>query len=253
MKPLAPKRFGRLRWTINPLTLVLTFGLVFSLVNYLGPGLIQDVLAESGVPDHLGMAAAEPCEPSAQPELNLSLAEDIECSLEDGGGGRDWLGESKEAFDYLNTVRAEHGRAELAWDEISYLLAVYRSKDMSVRGYFDHVTPEGECVKDYKNMFGFGSQYNVAENIGVLAHYDNGMPTKTSTPNDAVEGWLTSRGHRYNLLHQDHQRGAIGCYKAVCTFIGANNFPSGLGTADCITGEEALRYWADAPPKPDEI
>jgi len=257
--PLKGKGLRGRRSAVNPLTIVLAFGLVFATINFIAltPGAAQETLTSTGViPEPVGMASAvgsDNCEDErVVSELNLSLAEKIECDLDDASYGRDWLAESKEAFEYLNNIREEYGRSRLQWSERAYLLAVYRSQDMEVRGYFDHVTPEGECSTDFKTQFGFQKDENLAENIAVLAHYSNRVPTKDAQPEQTIDGWMTSRGHRYNLLYQYHDKAAIGCYKATCTFIGVNTNPIGLGSSRCLTGEQALEYWQETPLKVDE-
>ena len=70
---------------------------------------------------------------------------------------------------------------------------------------------------------------------------------------EAVDGWLTSRGHRYNLLYDEHISGAIGCYKHVCVFLGVHNNPYGLGAGPCHTGEEGLAYWQSVGKQEGEV
>jgi len=72
-------------------------------------------------------------------------------------------------------------------------------------------------------------------------------------PGDSVDGWMTSRGHRYNLMYADHTMGAIGCYGSVCAFMGVNDALYGLGKGECISGEEGLAYWSSVPARDDEV
>ena len=160
--------------------------------------------------------------------------------------------ECKEAFEYVNSIRKEYYGEQMEWDDNLYEIAVFRSKDMETRGYFDHVTPEGKCVKDFKAEYGF-ADYNVAENCGGMTHYEDGNPIPSTSVKEAVDIWLTSRGHRYNLLYPSHEKGAIGCYKAICVFLGANREYYGLGYGSCTTGEEGIAYWKSASKQPDEI
>ncbi|MGB2842231.1 MAG: CAP domain-containing protein [Halobacteriota archaeon] len=161
--------------------------------------------------------------------------------------------ECKEAFNYLNEIRKNNGRRQLKWDDRAYKLAVARCKDMSERNYFDHVTPEGTCAKDMKLEYGFNSHEILAENCGGMTHYIGGDPIPETNVNECVEGWMSSRGHRYNLLCTDHVSGAIGCYKAICIFYGVHNNPYGLGAGPCTTGEEGLAYWENVGNQIGEI
>lgn len=160
--------------------------------------------------------------------------------------------ESKKALDYVNQIRHENNRQFLEWDDNLYELAVFRSEDMEKRGYFDHVTPEGKCVKDFKAHYNL-SQYNIAENVGGMTHYEDGNPIPETSVNEAVDSWLTSRGHRYNLLYPSHVKGAIGCYKSICVFLGANTEYYGLGYGPCHTGDEGLSFWRSVEKQPGEL
>lgn len=151
--------------------------------------------------------------------------------------------ECKEAFNYLNEIRKNNGRRQLKWDDRAYKLAVARCKDMSERNYFDHVTPEGTCAKDMKSEYGFKFREILAENCGGMTHYVGGDPIPGTNVNETIEMWMSSRGHRYNLLYADHVSGAIGCYKAICIFYGVHTNPYGLGAGPCTTGEEGTAYW----------
>lgn len=159
----------------------------------------------------------------------------------------------QEAFEYLNQLREKYGRNKLSWDDRAYNLAVARSKDMIERNYFDHVTPEGTCAGNFKSAFGFVDYENIPENIGGMTHYDNGNPVENTSVREAVNGWMESRGHRYNLLYQSHQFGAIGCYKSICAFYGVNPENRGFGSGPCTTGEQGLEYWKTAPIQPGEV
>ncbi len=163
--------------------------------------------------------------------------------------------ESKEAFAYLNQLRKQNNRRPMEWDDKIYELAVSRSKDMYERNYFDHTTPEGKCVKDFKYVYGL-DRYTIAENLGAkyveYNEYDMSF-SKTIDVKEEVDSWMRSRGHRYNLMYPDHVKGAIGCYYGVCAFLGANTDPYGLGAGSCTTGEQGLNYWKQAERQPNEI
>ena len=161
--------------------------------------------------------------------------------------------ECKITFNYLNDIRRKNGRKELEWDDRAYKLAVARSKDMSERGYFDHITPEGTCAKDMKSEYGFKSGEILAENCGGMTHYAGGTPIPGTSVDEAVDDWMSSRGHRYNLLYEKHTRGAIGCYKSICVFYGVHNDPYGLGAGPCTSGDTGLAYWESAEKQSGEI
>jgi len=156
----------------------------------------------------------------------------------------------KEAFDYLNQLRENYSRSKLAWDDRIYELAVFRSKDMYQRGYFDHVTPEGKCAEHFKKEFNITEFGTFAENIGGMTHYENGDPVPETNVKEAIDGWMSSRGHRYALLYPypNYKKGATGCYKYICTFLVLTTEPF-----ECVHGEEGLEYWKTVPRQPGEV
>jgi len=161
--------------------------------------------------------------------------------------------ECKETFEYINELRLSYNKDKISWSEELYELAVFRSKDMYEKNYFDHVTPEGLCVKDYKKEFSIEQSAIIAENCGGMTHYESGYPIKSTTVNEAVDGWMTSRGHRYNLMYSEHTEGAIGCYMSNCVFLGLHYNPYGLGSGPCTTGEEGEKFWIEVPEQEGEV
>ncbi len=163
--------------------------------------------------------------------------------------------ESIEATDYLNKIREKNGRSPVKWDERLYELALYRTKDMYERGYFDHVTPDGKCVKDFKNNYELGD-YNIAENAGAVMYGYTGDKVDYASYADVkgqIDSWLESRGHRYNLLYPSHTLGVAVCYKGACVFLGANQEYYGLGYGPCTTGDEGMAYWNSVGTQPGEV
>ncbi|MBU2591126.1 MAG: CAP domain-containing protein, partial [Nitrospinae bacterium] len=146
--------------------------------------------------------------------------------------------QSKEALEYVNALRAQNGKGTLQWSDELYNLALFRAKDMSDRYYFDHVTPEGRCVNHFASQFGVSS--SVAENLA-KGHYSR---------DEATNDWMTSRGHRYNLLYTQHTIGAIAKSGDVYVFLGTG--PSEYGW-QCATGEQGLAYWNSALTQPGEV
>ncbi|MBU0461255.1 MAG: CAP domain-containing protein [Nanoarchaeota archaeon] len=147
-------------------------------------------------------------------------------------------GSAQKAFEYINKLREENGQKAILWDDKIYELAKYKVQDMNDRNYFDHVDPDGECVGDYARDFGLKyPSDSFAENL-----FGGGSPTS------AVDTWMTSRGHRFNLLHFRHVRGAIACDFGNCAFIGQG----GDGWV-CDTGENGLAFWERAGRQPGEI
>lgn len=73
------------------------------------------------------------------------------------------------------------------------------SLDMSERGFFDHVNPDGESPGDRIHHAGY-SWFTAGENIAA------GHPS----PEEAVAGWLASPGHCMNILSADFAEIGVG-------------------------------------------
>ncbi len=142
----------------------------------------------------------------------------------------------REGFGYINSLRNINGKNAINWDERVYKLAKDRALDMSERHYFDHTNPDGQCANSLKIKYGISVSQTVAENIW-------GIQGGTQNAHQAVKSWMESRGHRYNLLYEDHIAGAIACEKGFCVFIGLHNGQDGLGGGPCATGAQGEAYW----------
>ena len=140
---------------------------------------------------------------------------------------------SKNAIDYINQIRMEKGRNSITFDERAYDLALARVRDTLEYNYFDHTNPfTGSCPDNMKTSYGFSSNEYVAENLS------GGTYGSIS----AIDLWMTSQGHRYNILFTDHKAGAVACEGGNCVFLGVNNNGFGQG---CHTGAEG-EAWHDS-------
>lgn len=103
---------------------------------------------------------------------------------------------------------------------------------MARRNYFDHATPEGTTAKGRADQLGLVAQrsngtsqgYGLGENL-FYAHRYHRISTVTDETGtrhttdwktlaemakESVDGWMTSPGHRRNLLHRDFREHGIG-------------------------------------------
>jgi uncharacterized protein YkwD len=88
----------------------------------------------------------------------------------------------------VNQHRRRIGCRALAWDRRIAAVASRHSRDMEVRGFFDHVNPDG--VSPFRRLRAAGVGYRAAaENIA-----QDGAP-----PEVVLRRWLASPGHRRNL------------------------------------------------------
>lgn len=138
--------------------------------------------------------------------------------------------QSKQNINYINQIRIEKGRTPITFDQRAYDLGLARVQDVNQYNYFDHTNPiTGTCADTMKTKYGFSSNEFVAENLA------GGI----SSPKSAVDLWLSSQGHRYNLLYTDHKSGATACEGGTCVFLGVNYDQFGEG---CHTGEEGMAW-----------
>ena len=128
--------------------------------------------------------------------------------------------------DRVNAVRATHGLGAVARDHGVDALAYSHAVDMEARGYFSHDSPEGTTPMDrglaagHSCYRGDGS-YGIAENIASSHTYSsvvslwwlpkyNWLDGEDGVAADLMSLWLTSPGHRQNILNPHHNSLGVG-------------------------------------------
>ena len=98
-----------------------------------------------------------------------------------------------------NQERAAAGCAQaLVVDERLAEAAQAHSTDMSDRNYFSHTSPEGETFVDRATAAGYPSP--AAENIA----------RGQRTPEQVMNDWMNSDGHRRNILNCTYRAIGVG-------------------------------------------
>ncbi len=97
-----------------------------------------------------------------------------------------------------NEFRIAHGLAPVQVSEVLRRAARAHSADMRTRRFFDHLDPEGRSPFD--RMRAHGHSRPAAEN---LAHGQR-------TPQEVMQDWIRSPGHRANLLIADARYLGVG-------------------------------------------
>ena len=113
----------------------------------------------------------------------------------------------RRAFEQTNVVRAENGLPALTWDPQLCRMAREHSEQMAKLGYFSHESPEGLQLKDRAHENGILHFRVIGENIAYNKGYDD-------PGGFAVERWMTSAGHRANMLYVGFEASAVGSYVA---------------------------------------
>lgn len=159
--------------------------------------------------------------------------------------------ESKKAIDYINELRTQNSKKTIAWDARVFDLALAWTSNMYEGNYLDHTNPvTGVCPFNMKSNYGLKSNEFVADN-GHATMYSGGSIVSYNPNFKSVnDGWMDSRGHRFNLLYDNHVSGAYACTGGACTFMGLNHDRFGEG---CSTAKQGNAFWNNVGRQPGEI
>lgn len=108
----------------------------------------------------------------------------------------------KEVFDLINKIRAQNGLPYFKWDTYAYEAAKIRAEEISRT--FSHSRPDGSS---FQTAF-------PSDNPNIWRKLGENIAAGYSTPEQVVEGWMNSDGHRANILNPDFENMAIGFYKS---------------------------------------
>ena len=107
---------------------------------------------------------------------------------------------AQNVMELVNQQRAANGCPPLAVNQAMTTAAYEHSQDMAVNGYFAHDTPSG--VTPWTRMKDLGYTEPAAENIA----------EGYRTPQEVVNGWMNSPGHRQNILNCSYKAAGVGYY-----------------------------------------
>lgn len=105
----------------------------------------------------------------------------------------------REVIRLTNAERQNRGLAPLQIDEEVSKVARIKSQDMRDRGYFSHQSPT------------YGSPFDMLRNYGVSyrAAGEN-IAAGQRTPQQVVQAWMNSQGHRQNILNSNYTHIGVG-------------------------------------------
>ena len=118
---------------------------------------------------------------------------------------------------FTNTERESMGVDKLQRIALVEDIAKEHSQDMADREYFRHVTPEGldptdrvmragyDCTRDHGSYYTYG----LAENISWVSGIEHNETTRDIAW-DVVTSWMSSPGHRANILEPAYDRTGVG-------------------------------------------
>ncbi|TGB05518.1 SafA/ExsA family spore coat assembly protein [Halobacillus salinus] len=108
----------------------------------------------------------------------------------------------QQVIDLTNQERAKQGLSPLKGNWQLSRVARYKSRDMRDKGYFSHQSPT--YGSPFEMMRSFNVSYRrAAENIAAGQR----------TPQEVVDGWMNSPGHRKNILDPNLRQIGVGYAK----------------------------------------
>jgi uncharacterized protein YkwD len=129
----------------------------------------------------------------------LPLAFDIDRVFQNEGLKR-W---ADEILRLTNIERAANGGlAPLVRDNHLEMVMQAHCREMALRGYFNHNTPEG--LNPFQRLDAINPPFYTAAGENIAAGQDS--------PQAVVTGWMNSPGHRANILNPSFRRVGIGVY-----------------------------------------
>ena len=129
----------------------------------------------------------------------------------------------EEILRLTNEERASRGLPLLAHDTALDAIARAHSRDMVARDFFSHENPSGDGPTKRAEKAGYdvhkpvqgGELVGIGENIGMTPIglvEDIGFVERAarSIATAQVRGWMSTRGHRANILSEDYERVGVG-------------------------------------------
>ena len=108
----------------------------------------------------------------------------------------------KRVFELVNLEREKAGVAPLVLNEKLCDMAAFKLNEMDELGYFDHKSPVyGSPGQMAKTLYGIDYKL-FGENLAF-----------SSTPESVMDAWMSSEGHRANILNPKYTQIGIACHK----------------------------------------
>lgn len=108
---------------------------------------------------------------------------------------------AKQVVSLVNQERAKAGLKPLTSDSALSGMALDKAKDMINKNYFDHNSPT------------YGSPFDMMKSYGIRYTYAGENIAKGQrTPQEVMNGWMNSSGHRQNILSPNYTKIGVGYY-----------------------------------------
>ncbi len=107
-----------------------------------------------------------------------------------------------EVFELTNAERTKNGLNLLELDGSLIKSAQGHAEDMYNNSYFSHTSLDGRTLSD--RIFKYSREFNfMGENIA----------KGQNSPKSVIDSWMSSQGHRENILNPNYKKIGIGYYK----------------------------------------
>ena len=107
----------------------------------------------------------------------------------------------KRVFELVNQERKKACVAPLVLNEKLCDMATFKLNEMDELGYFDHKSPV------------YGSPSEMAKAFGITDRGCGENLAFSSTPESVMDAWMSSEGHRANILNPKYTQIGIACHK----------------------------------------
>jgi uncharacterized YkwD family protein len=105
----------------------------------------------------------------------------------------------QQVVDLTNKERAKNGLPALKVDPTLSKMAHEKARDMSANNYFSHTSPT------------YGSPFDMMKQFGITYNYaGENIAMGQQTPQDVVNAWMNSAGHRANILNASYTYIGVG-------------------------------------------
>jgi uncharacterized YkwD family protein/spore coat assembly protein SafA len=105
-------------------------------------------------------------------------------------------------FQLVNQQRVQNGLRPLTYNWQLARVARYKSADMMNKHYFSHTSPT------------YGSPFNMMENFGLhFSAAGENIAMGQRTPEEVMNAWMNSPGHRANILSNNFTQIGVGFAK----------------------------------------
>lgn len=117
-------------------------------------------------------------------------------------GQGDVAGFAYQVFTLANAEREAAGLTPFVWSDDLANIALAHSKDMNDRRFMSHTNPDG--LSPFDRIRRYGLKYSgAAENIAA----------GQKTPEEVMQSWMSSEGHRANILNPGLKQLGVGFYE----------------------------------------